>query len=98
MESLGRSCTILNLAYNMYCSTMMKKKTTSSLLATGFTVIWLAIGFSSLAQKISYSEPERDDSRRTNFEIIGKINNNYLVFKNNHNDNAISVYDNDMKL
>jgi hypothetical protein len=51
------------------------------------------------AQKIAYSEPERDDSRRTNFEIIGKVGNNILVFKNNRStDNAISVYDNDMKL
>ncbi len=52
----------------------------------------------AFAQKIVYSEPERDDNRRTNFEIIGKISGNFLVFKNNRNDNAISVYDNDMKL
>jgi hypothetical protein len=51
------------------------------------------------AQKIAYSEPERDDSRRTNFEIIGKVGNNILVFKNNRStDNAISVYSPDMKL
>jgi hypothetical protein len=50
------------------------------------------------AQKISYSEPEREDSRRTDFEIIGKIGNNILIFKNNRNDNAISVYNTDMKL
>lgn len=53
---------------------------------------------SAMAQKISYSEPERDDTRRTNFEIIGKIGSNILVFKNNRSDNAISVYSNDMKL
>lgn len=52
----------------------------------------------AFAQKIVYSEPERDDNRRTNFEIIGKISGNYLVFKNNHNDNAISIYDQEMKL
>jgi hypothetical protein len=50
------------------------------------------------AQQITYSDPERDDSRRTNFEIIGKINGNFLVFKNNRSDNAISVYDGNMKL
>jgi hypothetical protein len=32
--------------------------------------------------QILYSEPEREDGRRTNFEIIGKLNDNYLVFKN----------------
>ncbi|NML20775.1 hypothetical protein HHL16_07810 [Pseudoflavitalea sp. G-6-1-2] len=52
----------------------------------------------SLAQKIAYSEPEREDNRRTNFEIIGKVGANILVFKNNRSENAISVYDNDMKL
>ena len=61
----------------------------------------LVFGFVSLtvvAQKITYSEPEREDSRRTEFEIIGKVSGNYLVFKNNRSDNAISVYDNSMKL
>lgn len=50
------------------------------------------------AQRIAYSEPEREDNRRTNFDIIGKVGANILVFKNNRTDNAISVYDNDMKL
>lgn len=53
---------------------------------------------STSAQRIYYTEPERDDTRRTNFEIIGKIGNNILIFKNNRSDNAISVYDNEMKL
>lgn len=50
------------------------------------------------AQKIIYSEPEREDSRRTNFEIIGKVGGNYLVFKGNRSETAISAYSNDMKL
>ncbi|HYE53437.1 MAG TPA: hypothetical protein VD996_01290 [Chitinophagaceae bacterium] len=50
------------------------------------------------AQKINYSEPEREDTRRTNFEIIGKIGGNFLVFKSNRADNAISIYNNEMKL
>ena len=47
--------------------------------------------------QIVYSEPEREDGRRTNFEIIGKMNGNYLVFKNNGSNNSISVYDSTMK-
>jgi hypothetical protein len=50
------------------------------------------------APKIVYSEPEREDSRRTEFEIIGRINGNFLVYKNNRNDHDIAVYDNEMKL
>ena len=50
------------------------------------------------AQQITYSEPEREDSRRTNFDIVGKINGNFLVFKNNNAASAICVYDAGMKL
>ncbi|HUR11485.1 MAG TPA: hypothetical protein VM012_08950 [Flavitalea sp.] len=52
----------------------------------------------SYSQKIAYSDPERDDNRRTNFEIIGKVGGNILIFKNNRSDNDISVYTQDMKL
>src|ERR1700744_5051129 len=49
-------------------------------------------------QQITYTEPEREDGRRTNFEIIGKIGGNYLVFKNNNSNSAVSIYDNGMHL
>jgi hypothetical protein len=54
--------------------------------------------FTSSAQKIVYSEPERDDNKRTNFDILGKIGSNYLVYKNNRNEHAMSVYNSDMHL
>ena len=72
------------------------KLNTLFLLAIVFVTSLLSVTVS--AQHISYSEPERDDTRRTNFEIIGKIGNNILIFKNNRSQNDISVYDNDMKL
>jgi hypothetical protein len=51
------------------------------------------------AQKITYSEPDRDDYISNNFSIIGKLNNNYLIYKNHRGDNhIISVYDAQMKL
>jgi hypothetical protein len=82
----------------MHCSTMMKlcKKNLQLLLL--IIVLQAAFPLLSTAQKITYSEAEREDSRRTDFEIIGKIGQNILVFKNNRNDNAISVYNSDMKL
>ncbi|HEY0433380.1 MAG TPA: hypothetical protein VGC95_05880, partial [Chitinophagaceae bacterium] len=49
------------------------------------------------AQRIVYSEPDRDDNRRMNFEIVGKISGNYLVYKNYRSKNWIAVFDNDMK-
>ena len=51
-----------------------------------------------LAQQITYSEPEREDSRRTNFDIIGKVGGNILVYKNNNSNAAICLYDGEMKL
>jgi hypothetical protein len=50
------------------------------------------------AQKIAYSEPDRNEVKQTEFEIIGKYNNHFLVYKNYKNTNYISVYDGDMKL
>ncbi|CAN5355601.1 hypothetical protein BH09BAC2_BH09BAC2_21400 [soil metagenome] len=50
------------------------------------------------SQKITYTEPERDDVANMNFEIIGKSNGNYLMYKGLRNDHYICVYDNNMKL
>lgn len=50
------------------------------------------------AQKIYYSEPERDDTKRTNFDIVGKVGGNYLVYKSNRNDDNISVYNAEMRM
>jgi hypothetical protein len=50
------------------------------------------------AQRILYSDPEQDDNRRTNFDLIGRVSGNILVFKSNHFSNAISIYNDEMKL
>ena len=51
-----------------------------------------------VSQQITYSQPESEDIRSLDFEIIGKISNNFLVYKNIRNRYAVSVYDNSMKL
>jgi hypothetical protein len=71
----------------------MNRTLSSLLLATMLLVSRLLP-----AQQIFYTEPEREDTRRTNFEIIGKISGNFLVFKNNSSNSALCVYDTDMKL
>jgi hypothetical protein len=50
------------------------------------------------AQHVAYSEPEADDTHKTDFEIIGRVSGNVLVFKNNRANSAISIYNPDMKL
>jgi len=59
-------------------------------------VIFTALFNGVKAQRIIYSEPEREDNRRINFEVIGKINGNFLVYKNVRTKHYITVLDNDM--
>ena len=54
--------------------------------------------FFTEAQKITYSEPEKDDVRSVDFDIIGKINNNYIIYKQTRNKSALSIYNTEMKL
>ncbi len=51
----------------------------------------------AFSQRIVYSEYETDDTRRMNFEIAGKVGNNFLIYKSSRNNHWISVLDNDMK-
>ncbi len=67
----------------------------SILLAITFLLLMAA---GATAQVITYSEPERQDDRDINFDIIGKINGNVLVYKNVRWRHAISIYDKDMQL
>jgi hypothetical protein len=60
-------------------------------------IVSLLMVASAGAQKIVYSEPERDDTRRMDFEIIGKINGNFVMYKNTRGKNWITLLDNDMK-
>lgn len=50
------------------------------------------------AQRIAYSEPDHDDPRTLNFEIVGKLGGNVLVYKSYRDQHFMSVYDGDMKL
>ena len=61
------------------------------------SIVCLALfTFPALGQKIVYSDPEKDDSRKMNFEIIGKVSGNFLVYKSNHGKSYIAVFNNDM--
>jgi hypothetical protein len=49
------------------------------------------------AQRVVYSEPDRNDVRQTQFEIVGKIASNILIYKSLRDNHVMSVYDLDMK-
>ena len=69
---------------------MFGKKWIVSVLAAGMIM-------PAMAQRIIYSDPDKDDTRRLNFEIVGKINGNFLIYKYVRNKSWITVLDNDMK-
>jgi hypothetical protein len=50
------------------------------------------------AQSIFYSEPDKNETKQANFDIIGRFGEKVLVFKNLKSASYISVYDPQMKL
>ena len=51
----------------------------------------------SVPRELFIPNPKKDDSRRMVFEVIGKIDGNFLIYKNLKSKSWITVYDNDMK-
>ena len=60
-------------------------------------VLVVCSGILATAQKIVYSEPDRDDSRRMDFEVAGKIGGNFILYKNTRGKNWITALNNDMQ-
>lgn len=59
------------------------------------SVIFYSAVFS---QQITYTQPESQDSRSLDFQIVGKVGDNFLIYKNIRNNFAICSYDNSMRL
>src|SRR3954451_10874489 len=51
----------------------------------------------SEAQRIVYSQTDRNDQKTMDYDIIGKMNDHYLIHKDNRNNHNITIYDSDMK-
>jgi len=60
-------------------------------------LVFLISFYNINAQRVVYSEPDKNDYRQTQFEIIGKINGNILIYKNLRSSYVMGVYDMDMK-
>ena len=58
--------------------------------------LFLYLPFSVNAQSVAVSDFDRQDTRDMDFEIIGKMNSNILVYKNIRSNHKISIYDNEM--
>jgi hypothetical protein len=57
-----------------------------------------SLGIGANAQKVLYTEVNKEELKQTEFEIIGKYNNQFLVYKQLRDKKYISVYDAEMKL
>lgn len=61
-------------------------------------VLLFSIPFKPAAQEIIYSEFNNEDNRDINFEILGKMNDDYLIYKNVKARHVIAIYDNQMRI
>ena len=61
-------------------------------------LIAVFFGYSTLAQKVEYAEVNRDELKQITFEIIGKYNNQFLIYKQYREKKYITVYDASMKV
>ncbi|HVZ26309.1 MAG TPA: hypothetical protein VG842_09655 [Sediminibacterium sp.] len=66
-----------------------------SLFLLAFSCLcWVASG---MAQQVIYSQPDREDPRTLNFEVLGKIGGNILVYKNYRDVHFMAVFNNEMQ-
>ncbi len=59
-------------------------------------ILLLSLPISGFAQSVAISDFDREDTRDMNFEIIGKMNSNVLVYKNIRSKHKISIFDKEM--
>jgi len=61
-------------------------------------VIALCVSTMLPAQRIMYSQLDREDQKSMSFDIIGKIGNHYLVYKSLRNEHNVTIFDSAMKI
>ena len=63
-----------------------------------YSIIFLLIGFTTTAQKITYSPIVKKDTKGMYFDILGKSDDIYFVYKNISRHHYITSYDQDMNI
>ncbi|MBK7884268.1 MAG: hypothetical protein IPJ81_11085 [Chitinophagaceae bacterium] len=61
-------------------------------------IFFFSFYYSSYSQKVTYSETSKSDGRNMNFEIIGKMGGNFLIYKKIKSNHTINIYDNNMQV
>lgn len=67
-----------------------------------FVIIFCLLNLTSpqklAAQDIVYSDFNNEDNRDINFEILGKMNDSYIIYKNIRWKHMLAIYDNNMRM
>lgn len=61
-------------------------------------LVYFSINTPAFSQHITYSDINKEDSKRINFEILGNFGSNYIVYKNRNRKHLLTVYDKDMHI
>jgi hypothetical protein len=61
-------------------------------------LLFFVLPVAGFCQKVTYSDYEQEDNRDINFEIIGKMNGNFLVYKNVKWRHKINIFKDDMSI
>ena len=69
-----------------------------SRIITLVVFLLFASPFAVLSQQVTYSDYDKDDGRDMNFEIIGKMNGHFMVYKNIRWKHRLSIYDDSMQM
>ncbi len=60
-------------------------------------ILIVVLPATAFCQRVTYSDYDQEDNRDINFEVIGKMNGNILVYKNIRWRHKISIYGGDMQ-
>ncbi len=63
-----------------------------------FMYVLLLLPVAMQGQQVFFSEPYREDGQEVNFDILGKMNGNILIFKNVRWHYALNIYGDSMQL
>lgn len=66
--------------------------------SVAIVLVLFLVAVSSFSQQITYSLPQHEDDKNMNFEVLGKVNNQILIFKNVRSKYALSIYSANMDL
>ncbi|MEO7121276.1 MAG: hypothetical protein ABIY62_09265 [Ginsengibacter sp.] len=61
-------------------------------------LFFYSFSYHCFSQEITYSQPEPEDVRYMNFDVVGKVGGNFLVYKNVRSRFGIAIYDDNMKI